>query len=72
MQVAEQPMDLHTGVYHVADGRGITLAGCEDHYEAVGFISGQTVRFVVCAANFYGRSEFSLPSEPVSVPEVRA
>ncbi len=49
----------------------LIMAGPEPQHRVVGLKSGQAVRFVVKAGNFYGCSDYSLPSEIVVIPEVR-
>jgi hypothetical protein len=80
--ISQSPSPLTTSRTTKGQGTGVsyTLAvltdtghhdlytGHECFHEAVGFASGDLVRFVVKASNFFGSSDYSAGSEPFVVP----
>ncbi|EDQ84377.1 uncharacterized protein MONBRDRAFT_12859 [Monosiga brevicollis MX1] len=53
--MAETPQDIYSGT--------------DSFHTPVGLVPGKRVRFVVSATNFFGTSEYSLPSPPITIPE---
>lgn len=45
--------------------------GPEPTHRCVGLLAGQKFRFAVKVANFYGQSDYSLPSDEVEVTQVK-
>jgi hypothetical protein len=56
-------------VYNAEDGGYHDIyRGHDMRHTAVGFVADETVQFVVKAQNFFGSSDYSLPSEKVKIP----
>ncbi|EGD77834.1 hypothetical protein PTSG_08925 [Salpingoeca rosetta] len=57
---------VFTATRHVPD---IIYTGRDREHTAIGFVPGQELRFVVKQTNFYGSSDYSLPSDTIAFPQ---